>query len=152
MQGGAVRISTKGRYALEAMLHIALNTGNQDTGPGQLVSVRNIADGTGITEGYLEQIIIALRKASLVRGERGPKGGYGLSRGPERISVGDILRATEGPLAPVACLEGTDCQMDGSCTAQRVWGELYGEITSFVDSVSLRNLIDAYAESGDAGI
>lgn len=147
-----MRISTKGRYALEAMLHIALNTEHQDTGPGQLVSVRNIADGTGITEGYLEQIIIALRKSSLVKGERGPKGGYGLSREPERISVGDVLRATEGPLAPVACLEGTDCPMDGSCAAQRVWGELYSEISSFVDSVSLRNLVDAYAELGDAGI
>jgi Rrf2 family protein len=134
-----MRISTKGRYSLEALLYIALQSGNE------YVSTRSIASSTGITTGYLEQLFIPLRKAGIVRGVRGPQGGYLPARPPETISVGEILRSVEGPLEPAACAAGDhQCDREAGCGPGHTWKELYRAITDCINSVSLADLAESY--------
>jgi Rrf2 family protein len=133
-----MRISTKGRYSLEALLYLALLP------PGEYTSVRDIADHTGISDGYLEQLFIPLKKTGLISSARGPSGGYLPGRKLKNISVGDILRAVEGPLEPVACLDSEKCPNERWCLSRHTWGKLYKEIVNFVDSLSLADLAEAY--------
>ena len=95
-----MKISTKGRYALRLMLELALHDANQ------WISVKEIAKNQEISGKYLEQIITQLHRAMLVQSVRGAQGGYRLAKKPEEIKVGMVLRAVEGELAPVSCLEG----------------------------------------------
>lgn len=95
----AMRISTKGRYAVRVMLDLAVNN------TGEYIKVKQIADRQGISEKYLEQIIAILNKAGFVKSTRGAQGGYRLSRDPAEYTVGQILRLTEGSLNPVPCLD-----------------------------------------------
>ena len=94
-----MKISTKGRYALRLMLDLAQQP------PTEYVSIKSVATRQGISEKYLEQIIKMLSKSGLVESTRGKSGGYRLTRTPESYTVGEILRVTEGSLAPVSCLE-----------------------------------------------
>ncbi|GHV73012.1 Rrf2 family transcriptional regulator [Spirochaetia bacterium] len=133
-----MRISTKGRYSLEALLYMALLP------EGTYTSTRAIAENTGISDGYLEQLFIPLRKAGIVQGIRGPQGGYLPGRAVENITVGDVLRAVEGPLEPVACATEDTCPMKGTCISTHTWSDLYHEITDCVDNVSISDLAAAY--------
>jgi len=108
-----VRISTKGQYSLEALLYLAMLPGKD------FISTRSIADATGISEGYLEQLFIPLRKAGIIRGSRGKRGGYVPGREPERITVGDILRTAEGILEPVNCIKSINVQSRQNVQAGR---------------------------------
>jgi len=131
-----MRISTRGRYSLEALLYLALLP------EGTLASTRAIAAFTGISDGYLEQLFIPLRKAGLIRGIRGAQGGYMPGKAPSEIPVGDILRAVEGSLEPVSCLFTEVCQSEAECPTRHTWGDLYREISACVDSISLADLVD----------
>jgi Rrf2 family protein len=133
-----MRISTKGRYSLEALLYMSLLP------PDEYSSTRTIAGHTGISDGYLEQLFIPLRKAGIVRGIRGPQGGYLPGKDPGKISVGDILRAVEGNLEPVDCVKSKTCPIRDQCLSQHTWRELYEEINDCVDSISLADLKEAY--------
>jgi Rrf2 family protein len=133
-----VRISTKGRYSLEALLYLALLPG------GDYASTRSIAEHTGISDGYLEQLFIPLRKAGIVQGIRGPQGGYLPGRTLEDISVGEVLRTVEGSLEPVDCVDSRVCSIQERCRSRHTWEELYREITGCVDAITLRDLRDAY--------
>jgi Rrf2 family protein len=133
-----MRISTKGRYSLEALLYMALLPA------GKFVSTRTIAEETGISDGYLEQLFIPLRKAGIIRGIRGPQGGYVPGRELERISAGDVLRVVEGSLEPVDCLESRACPAGEQCISRHTWSELYREISNCVDAISLKDLVEAY--------
>jgi Rrf2 family protein len=133
-----MRISTKGRYSLEALLYMALLP------DGDYTSTRSIAENTGISDGYLEQLFIPLRKAGIVQGIRGPQGGYLPGRKTDKITVGDILRAVEGSLEPVDCVTATDCPVRNNCISRHTWSELYEEITSCVDSITLKDLVAAF--------
>jgi Rrf2 family protein len=134
-----MKISTKGRYSLEALLYLVLQPG------GNYISTRSIADSTGISVGYLEQLFIPLRKAGIVRGSRGPQGGYVTAKSPARIKVGDILRTVEGPLVPVDCAAADRlCVREKTCNTRHTWKELYHEIADCVDSVSLQDLAESY--------
>ncbi|MBO6214419.1 MAG: Rrf2 family transcriptional regulator [Lachnospiraceae bacterium] len=133
-----MKISTKGRYALRMMLDLAsYNT-------GEPVVLRDIAKRQDISEKYLEQIISILNKAQFVRSIRGAQGGYVLRRSPEEYTVGEILRLTEGSLAPVACLdEGADeCERRGGCATVYVWEKLNKAISDVVDNITLADLVD----------
>jgi Rrf2 family protein len=138
-----MRISTKGRYSLEALLYLALI---EETRKGQelFASTREIAENTGYSEGYLEQLFIPLRKAGLIQGVRGPQGGYYLAKKPEEISAGDILRAVEGSLQPTACIEESLCPEANVCPSRRTWYALYECIIGTVDAISLADLREAY--------
>jgi Rrf2 family protein len=133
-----MRISTKGRYSLEALLYMALLS------KGESSSTRAIAENTGISDGYLEQLFIPLRKAGIIQGIRGPLGGYLPGKEPDEISVGDVLRAVEGSLEPVDCLSSRVCPIEAQCRSQHTWRELYQEISRCVDSISLLDLVEAY--------
>jgi Rrf2 family protein len=138
-----MRISTKGRYSLEALLYLALLEGNGRS-RDSFASTREIAENIGYSEGYLEQLFIPLRKAGLIQGVRGPQGGYYLGKKPADISAGDILRAVEGPLQPAACVDESTCPSAKACPSRRTWYAIYECITDTVDAINLADLCDAY--------
>ena len=131
-----MRVSTKGRYALRMMIEFGLN-------PDQCTKISQVAARQGISDKYLEQIVSLLHKAGYVRSIRGAQGGYQLARHPSEYTVGDILRITEGSLAPVACLEHEpiDCPRAEECITLDFWRGLYDTINKYVDSVTLEELV-----------
>lgn len=137
-----MKISTKGRYALRLMIDIARNSN------GELVALKDVARRQEISVKYLEQIVGLLGKAGFVRSSRGPQGGYKLSRAPEEYTVGEILRLTEGNLAPVACLEDTEnrCERCDQCGTLDFWAGLYQTINAYIDRYTLADLVDSDRE------
>lgn len=133
-----MRISTRGRYSLEALLYLALLP------EGNFASTRSISENTGISDGYLEQLFIPLKKVGIVRGIRGAQGGYLPGKAISEIRVGDILRAVEGSLEPVACLNSETCPSEATCRTRHTWGQLYKEISDCVDSITLADLVASY--------
>lgn len=132
-----MKISTKGRYGLRVMTDIAVN------GNGGCVSLKDIAEREHLSEKYLEQIVNQLSKAGLVSSFRGAKGGYQLTRPAEKITVEDILKATEGSLAPVACAEDNGrCVNYGDCVTSFIWTEIYKATIGVVSSISLKDLAE----------
>ena len=131
-------ISTKGRYALRVMIDLAEH---QTEG---YIPLKTIAQRQGISEKYLESIIKLLVKAQLLSGVRGKGGGYRLTKTPEQYTAGQILRLTEGSLAPVACLEeGADiCERCDTCETLEVWQELYDAVNKVVDGVTIADLVE----------
>jgi Rrf2 family protein len=133
-----VRISTKGRYSLIALLYIALLE------KGFYASAREISEATGISEGYLEQLFISLRKSGIIQGVRGAQGGYYLEREAAGVSVGEVLRAVEGSLSPTECVEKQACPKENTCVSRQTWGSIHQCIQSCVDSIMLSDLVDDY--------
>jgi len=130
-------ISTKGRYALRVMIDL----GEHNT--GEYVKLTDIAERQEISEKYLESIVSVLSKNGLVDALRGKGGGYKLNRSPSEYSVASILKATEGSLAPVACLENTPnkCPRAGSCHTLTMWTRLYKMIDEFFAGITIADLI-----------
>ena len=137
-----MKISTKGRYALRMMLDLAEN---QKDG---YVALKDIAERQDISKKYLEQIVPMLNKSGVLRTSRGFQGGYMLAKSPDKYTVGDILRITEGSLAPVACLdyEPNTCEKSSTCPTLPVWQGLYKTIIDYLDSVTLQDIIDSDME------
>lgn len=137
-----MKISTKGRYGLRAMIYIASHATDDNC-----VSLKSIAQAEGISDNYLEQLIAQLKKYKLVKSVRGANGGYTLAKQPVEISVGEILRALEGSLAPVECINGgaNDCQCGANCTdecsSKDVWQKIYDSVSETVDNITLESLI-----------
>jgi len=133
-------ISTKGRYALRIMVDLAQHDGEAP------VSVREIARRQDISGKYMEQIISVLTRAGLLRSVRGAQGGYHLAKTPRDITVGMILRATEGDLAPAECVAhgAQHCNRSGACPSRAVFEKVYSAINDVIDGVMLCDLmIDA---------
>lgn len=133
-----MKMSTKGRYGLRLMLDLAMNSGSRP------VALKDVAARQEISEKYLEQIIIRLSRAGLVRGTRGARGGYVLARDSQEISVGDILRAVEGSLSPVDCADcagGPVCDRADSCMTIDLWREMRQALEDVVDNRTLADLI-----------
>ena len=132
-----MKISTKGRYALRLMIDLAQHDA------GGYIPLRDISKRQEISAKYLEQIVVQLSRAGFVRSIRGAQGGYQLSRPSAEYTVGDILRITEGSLAPVACLEHEpiECGRAADCITLDFWRGLYKVINDYVDSVTLEDLI-----------
>ncbi len=130
-------ISTRGRYALHVMIDIA------EHGKGKYLRLDEIAARQGISEKYLESIVVLLTRAKLLIGVRGKGGGYKLTKEPKEYSVGDILRLTEGTLAPVACLkEGAiPCQKKDTCQTLSVWTGLNKAIDDYLNGITLEHLL-----------
>lgn len=131
-----MKISTKGRYALRLMIDLA----NQP--PEQNTALRDISARQEISIKYLEQIVSPLCRAGLLKSTRGAQGGYRLSREPKDYTAGDILRAIEGNLAPVACLEDNtnNCSRCGVCSTLAFWEGLDEVIRRYVDGFTLEQL------------
>ncbi|MDN5345134.1 MAG: hypothetical protein PWQ18_1248, partial [Clostridia bacterium] len=129
-----MKLSTRGEYGLRAMFDLAQHYGE---GP---IPIKSVAERQDISEHYLEQLIAVLRKAGLVKSVRGAQGGYTLSRDPEEITVGDIIRVLEGPIAPVDCLnvnEGDGCERAETCVTRDIWEKVRDSITDVLDSFTL---------------
>ena len=138
-----MRVSTKGRYALQLMLYLA----NHDT--GAFIPLKEISKSEGITVKYLEQIIPPLNRAGFLFSARGNNGGYRLARPPEEYIVGDIIRASEGSLSPLACLEDPDnsCGRQDACQVRHFWAGLDQAIRGYIDSVTLADVMNYQPES-----
>jgi len=132
-------ISTKGRYALRVMVELA---GYEK---GEYIPLSKIAENQGISIKYLESIIVILSKAGLLDGIRGKGGGYRLNRDAKDYTVGEILRLTEGTLAPVACLAGKPnrCKRAPSCPTLPMWQQLDTIIENYLDNITLADLVNA---------
>ena len=139
-----MKISTRGRYALRVMIDLA------EHAEGGYVAMKTIAERQGISLKYLEQIVPVLSRSELSNGVHGKGGGYRLGRSPDAISVGEVLRLTEGDLAPVSCLEcnARPCERTGICRTLPMWKELYQIINAYFDGISLQKLM----KGGDAHI
>ncbi|MGI6030418.1 MAG: RrF2 family transcriptional regulator [Eubacteriales bacterium] len=133
-----MRISTRGRYALRLMLELALRYPD-----GHYTTLREISRAQQISIKYLEQIISPLSHAGMVQSIRGAQGGYRLAREPEDYTVGEILRLTEGSLAPVPCVEpaAEACPRQDQCATLLVWQDLKQAIDQVVDRYTLADLV-----------
>lgn len=136
-----MKLSTKGRYGLRAMIDLAMN------GQDEKVSVKSISERQGISENYLERLFALLKKGGYITSTRGAQGGYSLSRPAPDISVGDILRALEGDLTPVDCVLPTEeCTKSNHCCTKTVWKKLSDSINNAVDSISLQDMVEEQSE------
>lgn len=138
-----MKISTKGRYALRMLVDLAEH---QNDG---FIALKDVAERQKISKKYLEQIVPILNKSDVLRTNRGFQGGYRLAKAPDQYTVGEILRLTEGSLAPVACLEHEpiECDRSGECATLPVWKGLYRVINEYLDSITLQDILDRQKES-----
>ena len=141
-----MKLSTKGRYGLKAMFELALCYGD---GPTPL---SNVASKQNISVNYLEQLIATLRKAGLVKSVRGAHGGYILAYKPEDITVGDVIRTLEGPIAPSDCVidqADSDCSKHNSCVTRTIWEKIKESIDDVIDSISLQDMVKEHKEKNN---
>ena len=138
-----MKISTRGRYAIRVLADMA------EHGRGEYIPLKDIVKRQDISQKYLESIMLALSKSGVVDGMHGKGGGYRLNKSPEDITVGEILRITEGSLAPVACLEESAkvCERAATCKTLPMWREFYALINDFFDKKTLKDLM----HGGDGG-
>ena len=132
----AMRISTKGRYGTRAMLDLALHYSNSP------ILVKDIARRQGISERYLEQLLLSLKVAGFVKAIRGAHGGFILSRPPAQIKLDSIIHALEGSLAPVDCVDSPDIYPKASCCAMHdIWIEVGEAMGRVLESITLEELV-----------
>ncbi len=143
-KGTLMKLSTKSRYALEAMLYLAASS------PGQPASIRQVSEGTGISDSYLEQIFFRLRKAGLLAAVRGAGGGFYPARELSEITAGEIVRTMEDGATPVLCVDDpSQCKsrLTACCKTRSLWVRISEEIYQRLDDESLSGLRDRYLAS-----
>ncbi|MDR2898973.1 MAG: Rrf2 family transcriptional regulator [Clostridiales bacterium] len=136
-----MKLSTRSRYGLKAVVDIAA------FGNDKCVSINSVASRIGVSENYLEQLIIKLKKSGILKSVRGAQGGYTLGMDATDITVGRILNILEGPLYPVDCLDRNSSCGEGSCkpcVTRPVWEKIYLSITDVVDSITIADLVKDY--------
>jgi Rrf2 family iron-sulfur cluster assembly transcriptional regulator len=141
-----MRLSTKSRYGVRALFDIAYNCG-----PGS-TQIQDISRRQHISQRYLEQIFQSLKKVGILKSKRGPQGGYMLARNPVDISLGEIVKATEGDLMLVECArKGRNkdlCEFAGECVTQTVWLGAEAVFQEYLDGITLQSLCDRGMEMG----
>ena len=139
-----MKISTKGRYALRMMVDLAEHADER------FVSLAEVAERQEVSKKYLEQIIPVLTRAGLLRTSRGAQGGYALAVAPEKCTVGQILRLTEGSLAPVDCVDEDPplCPRAAACPMLPIYKGLYKVINEYLDGITLGDVLDSRRELG----
>jgi Rrf2 family transcriptional regulator, iron-sulfur cluster assembly transcription factor len=141
-----MKISTQSRYGLRALFDIAYHSACQST------QVKDIASRQSISPRYIEQIFQKLKRGGIVKSIRGPAGGYCLTRKPEQITIGDVIRAAEGSIQLVSCGNGKavvakGCQRAGECVTTDIWQEASSRLMAYFDSITLEDLCkDAQAK------
>ena len=132
-----MRVSAKELYGLRAMSEFARHYGQ---GP---LSLTEVARRQGISQPYLEQIAIDLRRAGLLQSKRGAQGGYYLTRAPEAMTAGDVIRALEGSILPIQCVaqqKCMPCSLEDGCSARGIWEEVRDRLVETLDSIVLADL------------
>jgi len=141
-----MRLSTKSRYGVRAIFDIAYHSEGLET------QVKDISRRQGISPRYIEQIFQKLRKAGIIGSKRGPLGGYFLNKKPVEITVGEIIRVTEGGIEPVLCLDPEDsdkpCDRLGECVTRLIWSEAGSRLREYFDSVTIQDLCRRAQEIG----
>ncbi|HXX34826.1 MAG TPA: Rrf2 family transcriptional regulator [Thermodesulfobacteriota bacterium] len=141
-----MRLSTQSRYGVRAIFDIAYHSEGLET------QVKNISRRQGISQRYLEQIFQKLRRGGIIGSKRGPSGGYFLGKKPEEITVGEVIRITEGGINPVLCVDPEDssrsCRRSGGCVTQIVWNEAGKRLNDYFDSVTIKDLCQLAKEMG----
>lgn len=137
-----MKISTKGRYSLRMLLDLAEH---REDG---FVALGDVAKRQGISKKYLEQIMSVFHNSGIIRTNRGSQGGYMLAKPPAQITVGDVLRLTEGTLAPVDCAasDPAECERSAYCGMLPVWQGLYRLINEYLDGITLQSILDQKRE------
>ena len=137
-----MKVSTRGDYASRALLSLALHA--EGGGDGSPTAVRDIAERTGLPQPYLEQILLALKGAGLVRSKRGVGGGYVLARRPEEITLSQIVSAVDGPIVAGDFglpHENGACDHEGQCVLLAVWADVGEHMRSHLDSFTLADMV-----------
>lgn len=135
-----MRLTTKGRYAVTAMLDLAIH---YKDGP---ITLADISQRQGISLSYLEQLFARLRKEGLVSSTRGPGGGYRLSRGAGKIAVADVIQAVDEKIDATRCSGKGDCHNGNACLTHELWCDLSDQIYDFLSNISLGQLVDQRGE------
>ena len=133
-----MKISTKGRYALRMLIDRAEH---KESG---YISLKDVAKRQQISKKYLEQIIPIFNHTGMLLTNRGAQGGYKLARTPDKYTVAEILRLTEGSIAPVACLdqEPNECERSAECVTLPIWQGLYDVIKEYLEGITLQDILD----------
>ena len=140
-----MKVSTRGDYAARALLSLTLHSDEPET-MGLPTSVRDIAERTGLPQPYLEQILLALKGAGLVRSKRGVGGGYVLARKPSDITLGEIVSAVDGPIVAGDFgrpHENGACEHEGQCVLLGIWDDVGEHMRKFLDSYTLADCVAA---------
>ena len=134
-------VSTRGRYALRVLIDLAEH---QSDG---YIPMKDVAERQDISLKYLERILPVLAKNNEIKGVQGRGGGYRLTRDPKEYKVGDILRLTEGELAPVACLEcgAKPCERAGECRTISMWSRFHDMVNEYFDGITIADLMQKHA-------
>lgn len=133
-----MKLSTKGRYGVKAMVDLAIRYG------GEPVSIKSISERQNISEYYLEQLFSPLRKANLIKSIRGAQGGYILSREPKDITVAEIMDVLEGPIEISDCLEDGNCTNVDCCATRLLWAKVKESIDKVFEATTLEDILNDY--------
>lgn len=133
-----MKLSTKGRYGIKAMVDLAIHYGVEP------VSIKSISERQNISEYYLEQLFAPLRKANIIKSIRGAQGGYILNREPKDITTAEIMEVLEGPVEISDCLEDGSCSNIECCATRPFWARIKESIDSVLESTTLQDLVDDY--------
>ena len=134
-----MKLSTRGEYASRAMLELAIRYGQ---GP---VPIKIISLAQAIPQQFLEQILLSLRRAGYVKSKKGPHGGYFLSKPPDRITVAEVIRVMDGPLAPINCvsvIEHEACPFEENCGLRSVWKEVRDMVARYLEQTTFAEVLD----------
>ena len=131
-----MKISTRGRYAIRVLIDMA------EHDSGGYIPLKDIVKRQDVSQKYLESIMLLLSKNGIVEGVHGKGGGYKLAKSPDKVTIGEVLRITEGSLAPVACLEDNAkiCERAGNCKTLGLWREFYELVNGFFDGKTIKDL------------
>ena len=134
-----MKLSTKGKYGVYAMLDLAINYGKEP------ISIKSISNRTKVTEYYLEQLFSPLRKANLIKSVRGAQGGYTLKRDPSEITIYDIMEVLEGPVELSECIdEDKSCKNSDCCATRLLWKRIKDSMDSILKNTTLADMVEDY--------
>ncbi len=136
-----MKLSTKGKYGVKAMVDLAVNQGEAP------VSIKSISKRQNISEYYLEQLFAPLRKAELVKSIRGAQGGYALNKDPKDLTVLEIMNILEGPVEISECLDNEECDKIDCCATRTVWHKIKTSIDEVMSSITLQDIMDDYKKN-----
>jgi len=133
-----MKLSTKGRYGVKAMVDLAIRYGEEP------ISIKSISERQNISEYYLEQLFASLRKVNIIKSIRGAQGGYVLSRAPKDITVAEIMDVLEGPVEISDCVDEGTCSNIECCATRLLWVRIRDSINSVMKSTTLQDMVDDY--------
>ncbi len=133
-----MKISSRGEYALRALIYLG-------TKNNEVITIEEISDKTLVPVNYLEQILLQLKRNGYVQSKRGVNGGYKLSRSPDEINIGEVIRNLEGPLAPMGCVSVTSyesCPIEVGCLLKPLWALVRDTVANLLDHTTLNDLLN----------